>query len=306
MTQTPRSAKRRKDSRAKPPPGKASTAAGPDADDDVADQKIQYSRVQGRDGRFAADRVTIVGAPNEEPDGKNSTHELSDDEVGYFCDLLIAVSRTDNATNFNQQHSEISDILINEFKWNKLDLQRLPYFLRHGSLFGILDRDALNIITLGCLNDSGIKESKLVNGIKRRGYITLVDLVSKSFSIHFRKAREGTADGATETLDDLEKGTERKPNRTRGGRDPRKADGGAGKGGDPAAEFFSATDPKAWGSKMKIARKKADLTQRQLADKVGTSEREIRNIENGVHSPRLDTAGKIANAIGGSIMTLLP
>src|SRR5258705_10169790 len=53
-------------------------------------------------------------------------------------------------------------------------------------------------------------------------------------------------------------------------------------------------------------RKARDLTQRVLAEKVGTSQQQIQRIEAGVIAVRLDLAVKIANALGTRLGDVFP
>lgn len=46
------------------------------------------------------------------------------------------------------------------------------------------------------------------------------------------------------------------------------------------------------------ARKKANLTQRELGERVGVSKNVITRLESGEHTPRLETAQEVAKALG--------
>lgn len=54
------------------------------------------------------------------------------------------------------------------------------------------------------------------------------------------------------------------------------------------------------GERIRAARKKAGLTQMELADKMGVTEPAIRAIEIRTKSPRVDTIERIASALGVS------
>lgn len=58
------------------------------------------------------------------------------------------------------------------------------------------------------------------------------------------------------------------------------------------------TDKLGIGSKIRYERKKAGLTQTQLAAKIGVSESRISQYERGMENPRVCTLLKIADAIG--------
>lgn len=51
------------------------------------------------------------------------------------------------------------------------------------------------------------------------------------------------------------------------------------------------------GRRIRIAREDANLTQEQLGERVDMHRNTIGNIENGVHSPRLDSLLMIANVV---------
>lgn len=51
------------------------------------------------------------------------------------------------------------------------------------------------------------------------------------------------------------------------------------------------------GQNIKAARKKAGLTQKQLAEKIGVAPITIQQYENGSREPRIATIGKIADAL---------
>lgn len=57
--------------------------------------------------------------------------------------------------------------------------------------------------------------------------------------------------------------------------------------------------------KLRLLRKNAGLTQRQVADAVGVTYRTYQNYEAGASSPSGDTASRLAAALGVSTDTLL-
>lgn len=59
------------------------------------------------------------------------------------------------------------------------------------------------------------------------------------------------------------------------------------------------------GSKIRAARKKAGLLQKELAEKIGVSESRISQYENGSQRPRVDTIQKIADGLNISPLNLL-
>lgn len=59
------------------------------------------------------------------------------------------------------------------------------------------------------------------------------------------------------------------------------------------------------GRAVRAARSRAALTVYQVAKGAGVSQQTIRWIENGTHSPRVETLERIAVAIGVSIVSLL-
>lgn len=58
------------------------------------------------------------------------------------------------------------------------------------------------------------------------------------------------------------------------------------------------------GKKIKDARKGMGLTQKQLADRLGTSPQNLAQYENGKRQPKLETLGKIASALGVDVWEL--
>lgn len=52
------------------------------------------------------------------------------------------------------------------------------------------------------------------------------------------------------------------------------------------------------GKRIRAARKEADLTQKDLADLAGTSERTVRAIETGTGNPTLSAVATTANVLG--------
>lgn len=60
------------------------------------------------------------------------------------------------------------------------------------------------------------------------------------------------------------------------------------------------------GEKIKRARKKAGLTQKQLGEKMGVSFQSIAQWENDLRNPKLDTLIRIAKALGVPVASLIP
>ena len=58
------------------------------------------------------------------------------------------------------------------------------------------------------------------------------------------------------------------------------------------------------GEKIRIARKKADLTQKEVSDKMGVTPAMLAQYETGKRLPKLSTLQKIAEAIGCSLSDL--
>jgi len=56
-------------------------------------------------------------------------------------------------------------------------------------------------------------------------------------------------------------------------------------------------DSRKFGKKIKLARIKLDLTQSDLADKIGTRQKSISRYETGYSMPSIRTFVKIANAL---------
>lgn len=56
-------------------------------------------------------------------------------------------------------------------------------------------------------------------------------------------------------------------------------------------------DAKKLGKKIKLARVEQDMTQRQLAEKIGALQKSISRYETGVSFPSLETLGKIAKTL---------
>lgn len=56
-------------------------------------------------------------------------------------------------------------------------------------------------------------------------------------------------------------------------------------------------DPKVVGKKIKIARVELDLTQTDLASKIGAMQKSVSRYENGESVPSLETMAKIAKAL---------
>lgn len=59
------------------------------------------------------------------------------------------------------------------------------------------------------------------------------------------------------------------------------------------------------GQRIKVARKKAGMTQKQLAQKCGMADSAIRKYESGKIEPKLVTAQKIASALGVRVEDIL-
>lgn len=57
--------------------------------------------------------------------------------------------------------------------------------------------------------------------------------------------------------------------------------------------------------KLKEARKAAGLTQVELAEKIGCTQKDVSRWENGKHDPTLEIAEKLARALGRTIGDLL-
>ncbi len=57
--------------------------------------------------------------------------------------------------------------------------------------------------------------------------------------------------------------------------------------------------------KLKEARDRAELTQKQLAEAAGISTRMVQMYENGTHYPRANVAKKLSDALGISVTYLL-
>ena len=65
--------------------------------------------------------------------------------------------------------------------------------------------------------------------------------------------------------------------------------------------------PKLFGGFMKNlkeARKTAGLTQTELAEKIGCTQKDVSRWENGKHNPSLEIAEKLARALGRTIEDL--
>lgn len=60
------------------------------------------------------------------------------------------------------------------------------------------------------------------------------------------------------------------------------------------------------GQLIKAARKKAKMTQAQLASKMGVTNHCINKWETGVRNPKYGTLSRIADALGISVNCLLP
>ena len=60
-------------------------------------------------------------------------------------------------------------------------------------------------------------------------------------------------------------------------------------------------DPKVLGKKIKLARVELDLTQTDLADKIGALQKSVSRYENGAATPSLETMTKIAKVLKKSV-----
>ena len=60
------------------------------------------------------------------------------------------------------------------------------------------------------------------------------------------------------------------------------------------------------GEQIKKYRKKTGLTQKQLGEKLGISQQQIAQYENGKRVPKIDTLIKIANALNAKFSDLIP
>lgn len=60
------------------------------------------------------------------------------------------------------------------------------------------------------------------------------------------------------------------------------------------------------GEQIKKYRKKAGLTQKQLGEKLGISQQQIAQYENGKRVPKIDALIKIANALNAKFSDLIP
>ncbi|XKH58391.1 helix-turn-helix domain-containing protein (plasmid) [Citricoccus nitrophenolicus] len=61
------------------------------------------------------------------------------------------------------------------------------------------------------------------------------------------------------------------------------------------------TDEAVLGRTLRMARKTAGITQEELADLVGVSDRTVRHIEKGSSAPSIGSVVAIANALGLTI-----
>ena len=59
------------------------------------------------------------------------------------------------------------------------------------------------------------------------------------------------------------------------------------------------------GERIKAARKKAGMTQKELADKLGIPYQGISQYERGIRKPKIDTLVKIADSLGVTLEELL-
>lgn len=58
------------------------------------------------------------------------------------------------------------------------------------------------------------------------------------------------------------------------------------------------------GEKIKLARKRAGLTQKELGEKLGITYQQIGQYENGKRQPKLETLNKIADALDADVWEL--
>ncbi|MCI8582706.1 MAG: helix-turn-helix transcriptional regulator [Dorea sp.] len=58
------------------------------------------------------------------------------------------------------------------------------------------------------------------------------------------------------------------------------------------------------GEKIKLARKRAGLTQKELGEKLGITYQQIGQYENGKRQPKLETLNKIADALDADVWNL--
>ena len=56
-------------------------------------------------------------------------------------------------------------------------------------------------------------------------------------------------------------------------------------------------DSKVFGKKIKLARVELDLTQTDLANEIGTKQKNVSRYENGISTPSLETMARIAKAL---------
>lgn len=61
-----------------------------------------------------------------------------------------------------------------------------------------------------------------------------------------------------------------------------------------------------YGRHLQKVRQSKDITQEELAEKIGTSQTWIAYIETGRNKPNLDMLGKIARALGVQVKDLIP
>jgi DNA-binding XRE family transcriptional regulator len=60
-------------------------------------------------------------------------------------------------------------------------------------------------------------------------------------------------------------------------------------------------DAKLFGKKIKMARVELDMTQTDLANKIGANQKSVSRYENGLSTPELETMEKIAKTLKKSI-----
>jgi len=59
-----------------------------------------------------------------------------------------------------------------------------------------------------------------------------------------------------------------------------------------------------FGKRLRTLRKRAGLTQDQLAESINVSVETVSNMERGIHGPKFDNLEKIANVMGLEVKTL--
>lgn len=59
-----------------------------------------------------------------------------------------------------------------------------------------------------------------------------------------------------------------------------------------------------FGQRLQILRSQAELTQEQLADKIGVTVESVSNMERGIHGPKFETLEKIAKVLKVNVKEL--